>query len=538
MMSQPHAATTASGSTRRRVCVVGGGAAGLGCAWSLVQGSSGNCHDVVVLEAGIFPGGVASTETLHIPGDGGVKVEINDGVQGGASSYRNTLMLMKQVGLGDPRWVDMKVSFGTGASAWNNFGGPSPLHKAHAEEIKRFGAVLRRVASLEWLYALVPVRAMLRWHGFSDRFANDMVYPLVALFFGTGNQTAHVSSALFARVFNDDKLRLYEYDSEKFLSEAPKMFAFPSFNTYYGTLASAIEEDGKGKVCCGCTVTAVRRYRDRVEVVYRRRKCHSGDNEVDHVGDGHTTHEETEETVMEVFDDIVFACSCEVTKRVLDAGTGTSWMERLVFGGVAWFDDVTVTHTDAGYMKRHYEVDTSRDEMYFVRTYEEHQKPDRIEMSFDLSSYQFDDEGNGRSSPRIYQSIFLNRNEDGKMWTMDAIDKDKVLLVKWWRQFSHTVRQAINAPLWRFIQGSRRTYHAGSYTLVNTHEIALISGLAAAHRIGAPYPFGDDALAAEQFDMYTRLVHGRRTRNNTKTTKSRTQNHDSSTVIQAAMPAA
>ena len=105
---------------------------------------------------------------------------------------------------------------------------------------------------------------------------------------------------------------------------------------------------------------------------------------------------------------------------------------------------------------------------------------------------------------------------------MDRIAKDKVLLVKWWRQFSHEVshfRRVV--PFVRFThaapRGPRRggsraappaTLFAGSWTLVNTHEVAVMSGLAAAHRLGAPYPFADDADAAAGFDQYLSLAHG------------------------------
>ena len=52
------------------------------------------------------------------------------------------------------------------------------------------------------------------------------------------------------------------------------------------------------------------------------------------------------------------------------------------------------------------------------------------------------------------------------------------------------------------------TYYCGSWTLVNTHEIAVISGLAAAHQLGAGYPFEEDELATLQFDSYLSLAHG------------------------------
>ena len=63
-------------------------------------------------------------------------------------------------------------------------------------------------------------------------------------------------------------------------------------------------------------------------------------------------------------------------------------------------------------------------------------------------------------------------------------------------------------PLVRFIQGRRRSWFCGAYTMVNTHECATISGLAVAHRLGAPYPFAADPLAKKQFDQYLHLIHG------------------------------
>ena len=59
------------------------------------------------------------------------------------------------------------------------------------------------------------------------------------------------------------------------------------------------------------------------------------------------------------------------------------------------------------------------------------------------------------------------------------------------------------------MQGTKNTYYCGSYTLINTHEIAVISGFAAAHRLGAEYPFPEDELASKQFDHYMLLIHGR-----------------------------
>lgn len=107
----------------------------------------------------------------------------------------------------------------------------------------------------------------------------------------------------------------------------------------------------------------------------------------------------------------------------------------------------------------------------------------------------------------------MNAARDKHLWTRDEIDPSKVSLVKWWRQFGHTVRHFTRSvPFWRFVQNKRRTLYAGSYTMVNTHEIAVISGLVAAYRCGAPYPYADNEQASFQFDLYASIIHGVRRR--------------------------
>lgn len=48
--------------------------------------------------------------------------------------------------------------------------------------------------------------------------------------------------------------------------------------------------------------------------------------------------------------------------------------------------------------------------------------------------------------------------------------------------------------------------------MVQTHEMAINSGLAVAHRLGAEYPFAHDRLAADQFKTLMSISHGRRAR--------------------------
>ena len=480
-----------------RIAIVGGGAAGAACAYALSRDNDDGTKIIHLYESCASLGGVATTTTtISTKMDNEEKKQtlvFNDGVQGGAESYRNTLMLLKECNCPDVNWLNVRVSFGKGKNNWTNYkSSESSLIREHREEIRKFGQLLKRVKRYEWYYAFRSIESVLSANSFSKDFRERIVYPLVALFFGTGNQTKNVSSVLFARVFTDERLRLYDYDERYFLSQTPRMMAFPPFEDVYRSIQEKIERQGV-KVFLGRTVEKVERNRKTVKVYSRKRREGGADDE---------EKKEAAALCEDTYDRIVFACNTEQTEKMLTQ-TKMSFMEKFIFKNITYFDDVSVTHMDREYMERHY--DETVGDMYFVKTYDD--SPDKIEMSFDLKAYQ-----PSLNQERCYQSIFLDRASDEHKWTKHEIDPKRTLLTKWWRQFGHTVQHFTRSvPLWRFVQGKRNTYYAGSYTLVNTHEIAVISGFAAAFRLGAKYPFeAEDDLG--QFDLYLSLIHGTKRR--------------------------
>eukprot|EP00045_Choanoeca_perplexa_P019564 m.3145 g.3145 ORF g.3145 m.3145 type:complete len:476 (-) comp4584_c0_seq1:3-1430(-) len=445
----------------KRVCVVGAGAAGLATAWSL--GRHPDKFEVHVYEKDAWAGGVSTSEDI------GQGHWVNDGVQGASDSYRNTILFHKEFGF-EHHPVHLKVAFGKGETAWNNIA-PTALIHQHKDEIKRFGEVLRRISRREWFYAFVRIRTVLRWNNFSKSFRDHLVFPLTALFFGTGNQTPEVSSVVIARVFLDPDVRLFTYDEAYLLHETPNFLAFDDLGKLYGTVAKGVG----AQVHLSRPVTKVERRQNKVYVT----------DDTDSIDE---------------FDEIVFTSNAQLPLQVLSS---TRWWERRVLGSVTYYNDISVTHEDEAYMRRHYEFDNDRGDMYFVRT--DPEDSEVLEMSFNLSNYQKQLQGTGRN---VYQSIFLN-DQIKDRWTWNEIDEDKILVRKWWRQMSHTWKHfAYVVPWVRFIQGRKNTWYAGAWTLFNTHELAIISGLAVAERLGAPYPFDHDELAAKQFDNLMKISHG------------------------------
>ena len=120
--------SASSSKSKKRVAVVGGGAAGMACAWSVSL--SDKFDSVTVLESLESAGGVASTNTTA---DG--RDRINDQVQGGAPSYRNNLLFFKQAAGAEPTDVRFKIAFGRGDSAWFVF--CQPRHRSIAPSLHR-----------------------------------------------------------------------------------------------------------------------------------------------------------------------------------------------------------------------------------------------------------------------------------------------------------------------------------------------------------------------------------------------------------------
>jgi len=464
MNSRNHYARKYSADKPLHVLVIGAGAAGTAACWSL---SRFDRYKVTLWEKEEITGGVATTETLP---DGS---SANVGVQGGAPSYRNTLMMHETLGF-SPLWVSMTVAFGKGDTLWGNTQeSTSDFMRRMQPEIRKFGTLLKWVYRLEPFSVMMPIGKLLSICGFSQEFSNLMVYPLTALFFGTGNQTPHVAAAIVARVFLDPQLRLFDYDPDRLLTQEAKMFSFQQLGSIYNKLTETLRSRG-------------------VQVHFKRpigkvKRTKSGIEATD--TNGKTEH----------FDEIIFACNSETVLQVLEQ---PSFLERRCLGAVRYYDDVTITHTDRSYMERHYGADLDND-MYYIHTDED--DASKIEMSFNLANYQPHLKESGHKS--LFQTIFLDKKQQSG-WTMEQISKDRILSRHWWRQFAHTwTHFAFAVPLVRFIQGNQHTWYAGSWTLINTHEIANISGLAAAARLGAEYPFADDPLA-KQFEQYMSIIQG------------------------------
>ncbi|KAH7889113.1 hypothetical protein F5I97DRAFT_1941780 [Phlebopus sp. FC_14] len=508
---------------------------------------------VTVFEQASVAGGMATSIPLDKDKYGADY--INDGVQGASPVFYNTFAMFEKLGFKTSP-VGLQVSFGRDADRdfWSNLF-PSRVIDRFRDDIKEFGRALKIVKALEPIFAFISVQAMLRMFRFSQDFGEVIVYPLVALFFGTGNQTPFISSAILERVFMDPSMRLFEYSPDSFLASVPEMRAFPRLSSLYQAWADEVQSRGNVAIRTERQVLkvvrkahtqdgdpAVTRSGRRINVQLWSRST-SGTNSAQQVCEPFGSEEREE------FDELILAVDADAALKML--GEDASWLERKVLGNVKYLWDVSLTHSDTEYMDKYYRLqydpslNSSRTDegaqrsydlaqkdfapLYFIRSYPHDKK--KVEMSFDLTRYQPQFNGErprglqtsestvpppGTLPPldkHVFQTIFLDRDGSSEKWSRGDIDKDKVIYEKWWKQQSHRWQHyAGTVPWMMLLNGKHHTLYAGAWTILNMHEVAVVSGLASAYQLGADYPFKEDENCKRLFRLVLGASHGSRLR--------------------------
>lgn len=309
---------------------------------------------------------------------------------------------------------------------------------------------------------------MLRLFFFSRDFGEKMVYPLIALFLGTGNQTPHVPCGIVERLFDDPNMKLWDYDRDTLLPNLPTMYTFGNLATFYQTWRDDLTNNHGVEILTGTQVT---------QVVSRSSKGVT--LQLNAGGDLQTA----------TFDEMVLCVLADEALAIL--GKQATWRERFVLGSASFYDDVTVTHSDTSYFDKHYETSftpalcakattpaqekqvafaTGEDggagfqPMYFTYSYPQDKR--LIEMSFNCSNYQHQFRGESKNKDPVYQTIFLDKKRQDT-WTMGDIDESKIIKVNWWHQLGHRWQHYLKVvPCMMFINGHNRTCYAGSWTLV------------------------------------------------------------------------
>ena len=205
---------------------------------------------------------------------------------------------------------------------------------------------------------------------------------------------------------------------------------------------------------------------------------------------------EDEDGVQETFDEVVFACNADQTLSILDNPTP---LERYILSRIRYDDEIhhrAVVHYDSSVLPDS-EVKALETRSNHIEQYGA--KPDNYEITYIMHNQQPWAQASDKPCLVTYNPG-------------NHIDVSKIILERGFQHIVHDVRHVVLlAPLFRFIQGRRRTWHCGAHTLINSQETCLVTGLAAARQLGADYHF-DDPEAREWFNYYGGLLYGSRFR--------------------------
>ncbi|KXJ88530.1 FAD dependent oxidoreductase [Microdochium bolleyi] len=506
---------------RKKVLVVGAGAAGMSTAHHLSQHR--DKFDVTVIDAVDYCGGQAFSIPLDKDKHGASWC--NQGVQGGSYIFHHTLTMFQRQGFhADP--VNLHVSFGKDDTFWTNVF-PTQLLARHQKEVGRLVRMLKVLRWFEVFFALIPLRLVFKMFLFSEEFINTVALPMTALFLGTGNATPEVPTIMFERLCTSPTYGMwFPASKDTVVENQPPMVVFPNFSEFYDTWRKDLISQGVTVRLSTELTEIVHRSKDKGVVVRLKARTPAPD--------GHNPNEthDPSEPVEEHFDEIVLCCLADTAKRVL--GRTATWKEKRVLGSAKFSDDITITHSDADYMKKHYEnfyredlANTARINghdhshrlnsavnsfrpMYYIKMYEKDQS--KLEMCFDTTNYQAQFPERVPFEQHVFQTIYLNKDRDRHLWTDNEIDESKVIRKDWWHQLCHSYTHYMFVVPWMmFLQAKNSTRFAGSWTLVNAHEVAIMSGIAAAVDLGAEYPedLEHDKFAFLCFRLYYLLAYGK-----------------------------
>lgn len=488
--------------------------------------------DVTLIDAVDYCGGQAYSIPLDKEKTGASW--LNQGVQGGSYIFHHTMTMFSRNGFwADP--VKLQVSFGKNDQFWTNVF-PTKMLKKHASEVKRFFYMLKIIRTFEIFFALLPIKYLVKLFWFSTEFANVVALPMVALFLGTGNYAPEVPSMVLERLCTSPTYGMwYPPDKNSIASNQPPMVVFPNFSEFYETWRKNLVKKGVN-VRLSTEVTRITR-RDKTGVTVKiigrtpAKDSHNTDSAwvPDSIDNSNADADKVETT--EEYDEIVLCVLTDTAKRLLKPTITT--LESKILGSAKFANDVTVTHTDADYMRKHYEnfynpdqavseingqsmqerTDFAKDNfkpMYLIKMYP--QDLTKLEMCFDCTNYQAQFPPSVPFDNHVFQTIFLNKERDGHLWSIDQIDESKIIRKDWWHQLCHSFTHYLFVVPWMWLlQGKRHTRYAAAWTMVNAHEVACISGISAAVDLGAEYPedLERDQFALLSFRLYYLLAYGR-----------------------------
>jgi predicted NAD/FAD-binding protein len=417
-----------TGTSRRRIAVVGTGIAGMACAWLLNQ-----AHDITVFEEAGRIGGHSHTVEVPLP-EGRVPVDTGFIVYN-EPTYPNLTALFRAL---DVPTQESDMSFAASLDGGSLEYAGTGLNGLFAQRLNlfrpRFWSMLR---DLRRLYAqaprdavmddpdLVSLGAWLDVNGYGVAVQRDHLLPMAAAIWSSkpGAVRDYPAAAFFRFCDNHGLLRL---------SDRPLWRTVAGGSREYVSRLTALYAD---RIRTGCGVTAIRRTEDGVLVHDVRGETHR-------------------------FDDVVLAISAGRALGLLD---DADTVETRRLGAFGASQNLAVLHADPSLMPKRRSVWASWN---FIGGTDPEASP--------CVTYWM----NNLQNLPTQQQIFLTLNP------VRAPDPAKLFMSQTYEHplFDVAAMQA-QRRLWS-LQGARRTWFCGAWFGAGFHEDGVQSGLAVAEAIG------------------------------------------------------
>ena len=444
----------------RRIAIVGGGISGLAAAWALHHHP--DRFDFWLFEAQAQIGGNAITADM--PQDDGSTIPFDIFVTACIPSvYHHILLLMEKFGI---ELIDTRFSYSVkyrGHVYAHDF--DSTIREQLQPEITKFQRTLRLMHRFGWLtrsrskllnalnpFNYISMGTVLNLTGLSGDFRYKILKPMFVNFLMATN-VFDMPASLFARY-----LEFFDIESAT---------SMQTWDQGTRSIYENLSANFRDKIYLNRPVRKV--YRQSSHVVV-----------------------EDEDDVKETFDEVIFSCNANQTLMILDRPT---FLERYILSSIRYESELhnhTLVHPDSSVLPDN-EVNPLETRSNHIEQYGA--RPDNYEITYIMHN----------------QQPWVNRSDKPCLVTynpISEIDGQKIIGRWWFQHIVHDVRHiSWLIHLFRFIQGKRRTWHCGAHTLVNSQETCLVTGLAAAKKIGADYPF-EDPKARRSFNYYGGILYG------------------------------
>ncbi|TDH36075.1 FAD-dependent oxidoreductase [Pseudohoeflea suaedae] len=442
-MNAPTPSKIVPGATPRlKVAVIGSGISGASAAWALDR-----CHDVTLYEAENRPGG--HTATVDIDYDG-KPVSVDTGfIVYNTLNYPNLTAMFEHLEV-DTHESDMSfsLSLDQGKLEWcgdnlasvfaqkRNLFRPSFL--LMLREIFRFNKLCVTDREAGHLHAR-SIGDYLDWRGFSPGFRNNYLVPMAAAIWSTpAHKMLDFPATHFVNFFDNHRLIHSERPQWRTVSGGSR--------NYLSKLLAPLGD----RLRLSSPVRNVKRDDRGVEITDGR---------------GRT----------ERFDHVILACHTDQALAILDKPTAT---EAALLPAIPYRPNRVVLHRDPALMPKRRKAWASWN---YLRSTNDAADAD-VAVSYWMNRLQ----GIDHDCP-----LFVTLNPDREP------DADKVFA-----EFSYDhpqfgtdameIQEGVEA-----IQGHNATSYAGAWTRYGFHEDGLLSGIKAAERLGASFPWRDAPAPAD-----------------------------------------